>query len=346
MEEPKTVKTEAHVWIRDLTGNESVHGLYLAKSKRLGTTRRGDAYLSITLGDRTGDVEARVWEGAEDMDGLFSEGDVVEVTGRAGTYRNQIQLVLERVGRCGRVEDPDLFLETTPRDVREMMGELRQLLSTVRNANLKAVVDRFLADRGFISLFKKAPAAKNFHHGYLGGLLEHTLSVCVLVDAVCPHYPELDRDLVLCGAFLHDVGKTREFVFNTHIEYSDEGRLLGHMVLGVSMLEEKLAEIKHFPKELSFRLKHIILSHHGAFDFGSPKRPKFLEAFVIHALDDLDAKLNGLGRFISLDRKEGAWTEYNRLFERYFLKGMLEEEAPGEENAGEPDIGQGRLFSS
>lgn len=344
MERPETQEASPHVWVEDLKENDSVEGLYLAKVKRLGTTRKGDPFLSITLGDRTGDVEARVWEGADVLSARFSEGDVVAVSGRAGSYRNEVQLVLTRLDRVQDVEDPTLFLESTNRDTREMMTALRELLGTLRNPDLRRLSERFLADREFTASFKKAPAAKNFHHGYLGGLLEHTLSVCELADAAASHYPELDRDLLLCGAFLHDIGKIREYTYRTHMDYSDEGRLLGHVVLGTAMLEEKLAALKSFPRELAMRLKHLVVSHHGEFAFGSPKRPKFLEAFVLHLLDDLDAKVNGLGRFMARDRKEGAWTDFNRLFERYFLKGSLEEDEP--EPSPEEEERQRPLFSS
>lgn len=345
MEQPETQETSPHTWVEDLKENDPVDGLYLAKVKRLGTTRKGDPFLRVTLADRTGDIEARVWDEADALSARFSEGDVVAVTGRAGSYRNEVQLVLTGVERVEDVEDPTLFLESSNRDIREMMTALRELLGSLRDPDLRKLSERFLADREFTGRFKKAPAAKNFHHGYLGGLLEHTLSVCELADVAATHYPELDRDLLLCGAFLHDVGKVREYTYRTHIDYSDEGRLLGHVVLGAAMLEEKLATLKAFPRELAMRLKHLVVSHHGEFAFGSPKRPKFPEAFVLHLLDDLDAKVNGVGRFMSRDRQEGAWTDFNRLFERYFLKAAIEEDEP-HASPSEEEEKQRPLFSS
>jgi 3'-5' exoribonuclease len=184
-------------------------------------------------------------------------------------------------------------------------------------------VDRFLSDRHFVSMFKRAPAAKKFHHSYLGGLLEHTLSVCQMARSVAGHYQELDRDLMLAGSFLHDIGKIEELKIDHRIEYTDEGRLLGHLILGVSMVDEKAGGLNNFPRELFLRLKHLILSHHGQYEFGSPKRPKFLEAFALHLIDDLDAKMNGLSRFMKRDRQEGSWTDFNRLFERFLLKGGI-----------------------
>jgi 3'-5' exoribonuclease len=338
---------DPRIWVGDLKENDHVRGFYLVKVKRLGTTRKGDPFLSLVLADRTGEVEARVWEDAEAASRRFGEGDVVTVEGRAGSYRNVVQLVLSRVDKAGPVEDPSLFLEASPLEPREMMGELRRLLGTLENPQLKRLVERFLSDRAFSERFQKAPAAKNFHHGYLGGLLEHTLSVCRLAAAVAEHYPELDRDLLLCGAFLHDVGKVLEYTYTTRIDYTDEGRLLGHLTLGTTMLDEKLAGLRRFPPELAVRLKHLILSHHGELAFGSPKRPKFLEAFALHLVDDLDAKMNGLRRFMDRDRKEGAWTEFNRLFERYFLKGALEAcEAEAEAPSPEEKARQSTLFGS
>jgi 3'-5' exoribonuclease len=323
-----------------------VNGLYLAKEKRLGTTKRGDPFLSVTLADRTGVVEARIWEKADLFSSLFQEGDIVEVVGTAGSYRNQIQVTLTDLKISKEVPDPGLFIESAAGDVVLMTSSLRKILNEIRESRLKTLIHRFLSDRPFMAQFKRAPAAKSFHHNYLGGLLEHTLSVCKMSQAAVHHYPELDRDLLLAGAFLHDIGKVREYRFDYRIDYTDEGRLLGHLVLGVGMLEEKLAEMDHFPADLSLKLKHLILSHHGQYEFGSPKRPKFLEAFALHLIDDLDAKINGLRRFMERDRQEGTWTEFNRMFERYLLKGELLPEEGERTSESRIEERQTPLFSS
>ena len=203
--------------------------------------------------------------------------------------------------------------------------ETGQILKKVEDLYLKTLLDKFLSDRSFLSKFKDSPAAKNFHHGYVGGLLEHTLSVCKLAVSIAEQYPQLNRDMLITGAFLHDIGKIKEFKYRISIDYTDEGRLLGHLVLGVGMVEEKISGIRGFPTETALRLKHLILSHHGEYDFGSPKRPKFIEAFVLHSIDDIDAKVKGLGRIMERDSKDGNWTDFNRLFERYLLKGNIEE---------------------
>lgn len=321
--ESLTEEHQSHLWLKDIKEDDHVSGLYLAKAKRVGLTKRGDPFLSITLADRTGEVETRVWERAEELSSLFREGDIIDVEGYASTYRNQIQLTLSGLKVSEHGGDPSLFLETTPKDTTEMLGSLRKILKGVKDSHLKDLVDRFLSDGHFITRFKRSPAAKNFHHSYLGGLLEHTLSVCQITQLVTKHYSELDKDILMTGAFLHDIGKIRELRYDLQIDYSDEGRLMGHLVLGVVMVDEKLATLEGFPQELALRLKHLILSHHGQYEFGSPKRPKFLEAFALHLIDDLDAKMNGLGRFMERDQQEGAWTEFNRMFERYFLKSKI-----------------------
>jgi len=226
------------------------------------------------------------------------------------------------------------------------MISLRELLRKIESLEIKSLIDRFLSDSSFVHLFKRAPAAKNFHHSTLGGLLEHTLSVCRLALLVAEHYPELNRDLLLAGAFLHDIGKVRELGVATSIDYTDEGRLVGHLSLGVSMVDEKLAAMKDFPEEIALRLKHLILSHHGEYEFGSPKKPAFLEAFALHLIDDLDAKMNGLGRFIEKDRQEGRWTDFNRLFDRYFLKGRVPSADDKNEAPPQEESRQRGLFSS
>lgn len=318
-ERSETISPPSHTWIKDIKEDNHVHGRYLVKVKKTGQTKNGDPFISITLSDRTGDVESRVWENALELASLFNEGDVLEVEGHATSYKNRIQLVLSNL-KLANEENPEIFLESAPGDIDEMMGSLRKIIAKIKDSHLKTLSNRFLSDRNYMELFKRAPASKNFHHNYIGGLLEHTLSVCQMSLRVTEQYPNLDKDLMITGAFLHDIGKVREFRYDTWIEYSDEGRLLGHLVQGTEMIDEKLAGIKNFPHEIVLRLKHIILSHHGEYEFGSPKRPKFLEAFVLHLIDDLDAKINGLRRFMEKDMKEGAWTDFNRMFERYFLK--------------------------
>ncbi len=334
----------SHLWVKDIAENDAFTGCYLVKEKKVGTTRRGDPFLTLSLADKTGEIEAKVWDGVDELSSLFQEGDIIELGGNAGSYRGKVQITVSNLKVVSGEVDPEIFFETSPFNASEMMTSLREVLTEIENPHLKELIDSFLNDRKFVTLFKKTPAAKNFHHSYLGGLLEHTLSVCRMAVKVAAHYPVLDRDLLVTSAFLHDIGKMKELKFDRHIDYTDEGRLLGHVMLGTAMLDEKLWELKDFPRPLAVRLKHLILSHHGQYEFGSPKRPKFLEAFALNLIDDLDAKINGLGRFMEKDRQEGSWTDFNRLFERYFLKGEIlpVEEKQGEENT--KDVKQGSLF--
>ncbi|MBW2063985.1 MAG: HD domain-containing protein [Deltaproteobacteria bacterium] len=334
MEDSRGLESRSHVWIKDIKEEDQVEGLYLVKAKRSSLTRKGDAYLSLILADKTGEMEARVWERAREFSTLFKEGQVVHIQGYAGSYRDQVQITIASLSVPEERVSPDFFLETSKRDPAEMLKDMRETLRPIRQPALRTLVDRFLSDKEFMSRFKEAPAAKNFHHSYLGGLLEHTLSVCKMCSSVADHYVELDRDLLLAGGFLHDIGKVREMRYEYHIDYTDEGRLLGHIILGVIMLDQKLEGLKSFPGDMKLRLKHMIISHHGQFEFGSPKRPKFLEAYALHLVDDLDAKMNGLGRFMERDQKEGAWTEFNRLFERYFLKGSVPDPEEEETTTG------------
>ncbi len=336
---------DARLWIKDITDEGAVRGSYLVKQKTLGTTRKGDLFISLTLADRTGEVDGKIWKDAEQMSSRFQKGDVCEVVGNAGSYRGRIQITVSGIKALKEEADPSIFLESAQVDPSEMMKSLRGILREVKNGHLRRLIERFLGDQRFVSLFKSAPAAKSFHHNYLGGLLEHTLSVCQMSKLVAEHYPQLDRDLLLTATFLHDIGKIKELRLHPHMDYTDEGRLVGHLVLGTAMLDEKLGEIKGFPQEMAIRLKHLILSHHGQYEFGSPKVPKFLEAIALNLIDDLDAKINGLSRFMERDRQEGAWTEFNRLLERYFLKGEIlpveEESDEGEQQA----VKQENLFS-
>jgi len=334
-----------HLWIKDIKENAKIEGNYLVKSKSIGQTRQGNSFLTLTLGDKTGTIEAKVWDRVEEISIHCKEGNIVTIAGQANTYKNQIQIQIHELTQDKSPVDPAIFQEYSPKDIPHMLSDLKTLANQIQNRHLKTLIDSFMADHHFVTQFKKAPAAKHFHHSYLGGLLEHTLSVSQMAVIVSEHYPELDCDLLLSGAILHDIGKIEEFTFEPTIDYSNKGRLLGHIVLGVLMVEEKLKSLKDFPSELALRLKHLILSHHGEFDFGSPKRPKFLEAFALHLIDDMDAKIHGLSKLLKDDRQEGSWTVFNNLLQRYFYKG----DSSAQTNNKSEDIeskphGQGHLF--
>jgi 3'-5' exoribonuclease len=334
-----------HIWIKDIQENDRVEGKYLVKGKTIGKTRQGNPFLTLLLGDKTGTIEGKIWDRVEEITPLFKEGDIVAINGQVNTYRNQIQIQIYELRQDESPVDPAIFQESSQKDTEQMFSQLKKLAGKIKNNHLKALVDSFLGDRHFASKFKKAPAAKYFHHSYIGGLLEHTLAVSQIAVMIGDLYPDLDADLLLSGAILHDIGKVEEFSYDMNIEYTDEGRLLGHITMGVSMLEEKLKFQKDFPPDLAVNLKHLILSHHGEFEFGSPKRPKFPEAFALHLADDLDAKVIGLSRLIKDDKQEGSWTAFNNLFQRYFFKGDTSYQADSKEDAGGKSNRQGYLFT-
>ena len=334
-----------HIWIKDIRENDKIEGEYLVKSKIVAQTRQGNPFLTILLGDKTGTMEGKVWDRVEEIASQFKEGDIITINGQASTYRNQIQIQIYELKQNKSPVDPTIFQESSPKDIDQMLSNLKKLAAKIENNHLKTLINSFMVDQHFISQFKKAPAAKYFHHSYIGGLLEHTLAVSKIAIMISDLYPELDADLLLSGAILHDIGKMEEFSFDMNIEYTDKGRLLGHITIGVSMLEEKLKLQKDFPPDLAVRLKHLILSHHGEFDFGSPKRPKFPEAFALHLADDLDAKIIGLSRLIKDDKHDGSWTSFNNLFQRYFFKGYPSYQEDSKEDTKEIDHKQGSLFN-
>ena len=222
------------------------------------------------------------------------------------------------------------FLPETDRDIKEMEEELAALLGTLTNSWLSRLLNSFFADPEVMALYRVAPAAKGMHHVYLGGLLEHSLAVASLVDAVVPLYKGINRDLLIAGALLHDVGKVREMKFSRSFDYSDEGKLIGHITIGVEMIHERVCQIPGFPPELAMQLKHLILSHHGQYEYGSPKRPKTIEATVLNYLDDLDSKINGIRTHIKKEGEmQGNWTAYHRLYDRYFYVDRTEESLTG-----------------
>ncbi len=305
-----------------IRAGEAVNDIFVARDKQIAHKKDGSPYLTVSLVDRTGDIRAVAWNNVQAISKAFAAGDYVKVTATASEYRQALQLVVRHLERTDAAEVDTLdFLPATDRDVEQMLDRLIQISQTVENKHLSGLLAAFFEDKAFVDLFKAAPAAKRMHHAYLGGLLEHTLSIAVLSQSVCGHYNGLDKDLLLAGAILHDVGKVYEFSYETSIDYSDAGRLLNHIVIGVEMLEKKIASLDDFPKELALVLKHMIVSHHGTRDFGSPEPPKTLEAVVLNYLDELDAKVTGIRTFMEAEDPEAAWTSYHRILERFFFKG-------------------------
>ena len=311
------------VLISEMEPNQDIATCLVVMEKQLRTARNGTLFLTLKLLDKTGEITGRVWENAEEVCNAVPVKTAVFLRGRSEKYREELQLNIREIRPLETDEvDASDFLPACPVEPGVLFEGLQKILGTVKRRSLRQLSTAFLSDQSLMKRFRIAPAAKSMHHAYLGGLLEHTLGVTRLVSELCELYPVLDRDQLLVGAFLHDIGKIDEFVYDLFIDYSDAGRLLGHMVLGVEILEKKSRTLKTPHHEEMRALKHLILSHHGEAEFGAVKPPMTREAFVLHAADDLDAKLNFLGRILEAPGDPGQlWTGYQPLFDRFFYRG-------------------------
>ncbi len=332
--------TQKNQSIKDIDDGQHVQDLFLVKEMRRAETKNGKPYLMLTVMDATGEMAGRVWEQADRFMEECAPGSVISLNGQAQSYKDILQLKINSLAAVDSTHlDLSLFLPAAAGDINAMADELTAFAESITDTHLRGLLLEFFRDDDFMKDLKKAPAAKLMHHAYIGGLLEHTLAVTRLADMVAGLYPSLDRSLLLSGAMLHDIGKIQEFSFENYpFDYSDCGRLVGHMVLGVEMLQEKTVPLASFPDDLLVRLKHMILSHHGKHEFGSPAVPMVLESFVLHFIDDMDAKINYIDRLGNQAKDEGyQWTEYQRTLERFlFVRGHSEEE-PEEKPAEEPE---------
>ena len=311
------------LFISDLEPNKVITTTFLVKVKEVRAKKTGEPYLSLTLGDKSGSLDAKMWDNVAEVEPTFDRDDFVKVRGLVQLFRNRQQLTVHRIRRCqeSEVEYGDYFPKTT-RDVEQMFGELLALVDRIGNPHLKKLLENLLNDSEFALKFKQAPAAKSLHHAWLGGLLEHTLSLCQLCQGMARHYPGLDQDLLLAGAVLHDIGKTEELSYSRSFAYTTEGQLLGHMILELDLVNRKVAEIEDFPPRLKTLIQHLIISHHGEYEFGSPKLPMFPEALVLHCLDNLDSKLASMQDLIAGDTNpDSEWTAYYPMFGRPLFKG-------------------------
>ena len=295
---------------------------FLVAAKQIMIAKNGGMYLSVKLADKTGEVDGKLWDNAEEVAGRFEKEDFIRVKGVAANYQGMMQIKMKTVEKMDDSKvDLANFLETSPRNIDEMVKQLSAVAAGVKNRYLNQLMNSFLADKAFMEAFRRAPAAKALHHNYIGGLLEHVVELIALAQDVAKHFPGIDMDLLSVGAFLHDIGKVRELSVRKSIEYTTEGRLLGHISLGYEMLAEKIKAIPDFPAELTMLLKHIMLSHHGEYEFGSPKRPKIQEAIIVNYLDDLAAKISNFRSTLKKENVEaGEWTYYSKMHDRYLYR--------------------------
>jgi len=310
-------------YLADLKDRDIVESVFMVKEKTMAMAKNGKPYMNLKFMDKSGEMDGKLWDKVDELDKAFQRGDFVQIRGAASLYMGKMQLVAKEIKRLEE-EGVDLsdFMPVSAIPLAEMQAELARVVASLTNPHLKALMESFTSDAAFMTGYCKAPAAKGMHHVYLGGLLEHSLAVARLVDAVLPLYPGLNRDLLLVGALLHDLGKVAELSYERAFEYTDEGRLIGHISIGVEMLSERIGTLPGFPRELAMLLKHMLLSHHGQYDYGSPKRPKTLEATVLHYLDDMDSKINGIQAHMARETAQGTrWTGHHRLYNLYFFTG-------------------------
>jgi 3'-5' exoribonuclease len=318
-------------FVQHLADGEPIDEIYLVTEKQLRANRNGNLYLQVELRDRTGVITGRLWNAGEHLFRSFEESDFLRIKGKVQLFQGALQLILSQVERVtdDQVELAD-FLPHTEHDVSKLFEKLRGSLMRLGNPHLRALVECFLMDEEFVRDFCRVPAGIRNHHAYLGGLLEHVVHLLDAAEHLLPLYPEVDRDLLLTGVFLHDVGKVRELSYGRVFSYTDAGQLVGHLVIGVEMLNERVTRVpdltgEPFPPELLLRLKHMILSHHGTYEFGSPRLPMTPEAIALHYLDNLDAKVHSFTRDIRADRNQAStWTPFNQALQRRLFKGRSE----------------------
>ena len=309
-------------FINEINAGDFVDDIFVLSEKILSQKKDGNNYLNVTLTDKTGTIKGVVWDNVDQISGGVSSGDFVHIRGNVNEYRGVFQLVIKNMEASSvDMVDPSDFLPATRLDVNSMFERLLKITASMETTYIKNLIEAFWNDEEFVQKFKTAPAAKKMHHAYIGGLLEHTLSMASLADKIAGHYSGVDRDLLIAGAILHDIGKTREFEYEISIDYSDEGRLINHIVIGIEMIDEKLSEIEEFPEEKKLLLKHMIVSHHGTREFGSPEPPKTIEAVILNYIDEIDSKVKGIRDFMANEDPNEAWTSFHRLLERHFYKG-------------------------
>jgi len=321
--------------------NQIITSTFVVVSKQVKPKKSGDPYLALTLGDRCGHIEAKMWDNVEDALGAFEQEDFVKIKGLINKYNNRFQITIHKIRKLGDSEiDFGDYLPKTTKDIGELWQTLAGFVASFKDPHLKALVEAFMADPEIAEAYRTAPAAKSLHHAYIGGLLDHVVSLCRSCDLVARNYPSINRDLLLTGAFFHDIGKIHELAYNRAFTYTTRGQLLGHMIIELEMLQAKVAQIPSFPDQLKTLVEHLIISHHGQYEFGSPKLPMFPEALMLHYLDDLDSKMESMRAHFEREiGSEAAWAGYNPSLSRpllntaKFLAGKPETEEQAEDAA-------------
>ncbi len=310
------------VYVKDVREKEQLTSVFLVARKATAASRGGKPFIAVTLCDKTGELDARVWDRVTELDPLFAKGDHVHVEGLVQTFQGHPQLKIETVAKvdAAGLDPADFILPAKPAPDDRHLQALHEMVSRVHDPHVKALLENFLSDEAMMGAFRKAPAAKTVHHAHPGGLMEHTLSMMRLAHRIADHYPMADRDLMLAGTFLHDLAKVRELSSDKRTEYTDEGRLVGHLVLAAQLIHERAAALPGFPPALETHLCHIVLAHHGALEFGSPVLPQTIEAMLVHLIDKMDSTISSWLEVMRRD-SNSAWTDYQKLYDRHLYKG-------------------------
>jgi len=308
-------------YLRELKDGEAVTAVYLCKQKTSGKSKFDKTYYSLVLQDKTGTMDCKIWDLTNDIE-HFEANDYIKVEGVVSTYRDALQMTVKKARRANEGEyDPGDYMPVTRKNIDEMYSQLTALIGTVQNQYLRALLDSFFVeDEDFIKRFKVHSAAKSIHHGFIGGLLQHSLAVAKLCDFMAVQYPEMNRDLVVTAAICHDIGKLEELAPFPVNDYTDDGNFLGHIVIGAMMVRDRIANIPGFPGMLEQELLHCILSHHGELEYGSPKKPELLEAVALSFADNTDAKLETFIEAIGAQEGAKGWLGYNKMFEANIRK--------------------------
>ncbi len=318
---------EQRVWIKDLRAGSDLEEIYAVRTVDIRQRRGGGSYLAATLGDRTGEVTALVWQNVDRYRGVLESGNVVTIKGQVQRYNQQLQIVVRHAEVVPEVSvDEELFLRSSAIDPALLWKRLMDAIEDVGDPDLCRLLSLVFSDPEVEERFRVAPAARSMHHAFRSGLLEHTMSVAAIAGLLAGHYG-LDADLVMAGALLHDLGKIWELEIGASIEYTDDGRLIGHLPMETLFVEKKISELEDFPRETRRQLLHILLSHHGEYGFGSPRRPKTPEALLVHMADNLDSKMAGMLEAITAEGSgDEAWTPYSRILERHIYRRRLHTE--------------------
>jgi 3'-5' exoribonuclease len=310
-------------FVRDLADGQAVTSLFLVREKEIRTSpRTGKSWLQLSLGDRTGTISAKMWDNFDTLVSTFERDDVIQIRGRVKTYNGEKELTIEQiVPAAERDYEMGDFLPHTKFDIEKLYADLHAAVASVKNPWLQKLLTSVVDDPEIVPRLKRAPAAMTMHHAFLGGLLEHVVSLLGLASALSAHYPELDGDLLITGVVLHDIGKIEELRYVRGIDYTTEGRLLGHITIGVMLVRKKIDAIEGFPKPLAVLVEHLILSHHGSLEFASPAVPQTREALALHFIDDVDSKMASARATIeAAEVSPGVWTDRNPALRRPLVR--------------------------